>query len=179
MVQEPRDAQGSRGPTVNVTQIFALLPASNPFEPTLSTAPTTWQLPITSSTATQLAFTVGPSNTAAGSPISSITVTIEDASNNPQTSATNAVTLAIGANPSNGTLSGTTTVNAVNGVATFSGLNINKAGTGYLLPLIVAHSRIPCRRAPSPGSTSSHFPSNSDTAVRAVTKVTAGAIATG
>jgi hypothetical protein len=100
-------------------------------------------------------------------------------SNNPQTSATNAVTLAIGANPSNGTLSGTTTVNAVNGVATFSGLNISKTGTGYLLSLIVAHSRIPCRRAPSPGSTSSHFPSNSDTAVRAVTKVTAGAIATG
>ncbi len=120
-------------PSVNVFPIFALLPANNPFEPTLSSAPTTWQLPITSSTATQLAFTAGPSSTAAGSPITSITVTIENASSAPQTSATNAVTLAIGANPSNGTLSGTTTVNAVNGVATFTGLNINKTGTGYTL----------------------------------------------
>ncbi len=30
-------------------------------------------------------------------------------------------------------LNGTKTVNAVNGVATFSGLNISKGGTGYVL----------------------------------------------
>src|SRR6185369_227991 len=49
------------------------------------------------------------------------------------TSATTQITIAIGTNPSSGTLSGTLAVNAVNGVATFSTLNINKAGTGYTL----------------------------------------------
>src|SRR5205823_9379561 len=34
---------------------------------------------------------------------------------------------------SSGTLSGTTTVAAVNGVATFANLNINNPGTGYTL----------------------------------------------
>ena len=44
-----------------------------------------------------------------------------------------AVTVAIGTNPSGGTLSGTKTVNAVAGVATFSGLSIDNIGTGYTL----------------------------------------------
>jgi hypothetical protein len=43
------------------------------------------------------------------------------------------VTIALAANPSGGVLSGTTTVNAVNGVATFSTLTIDKAGIGYQL----------------------------------------------
>ena len=38
-----------------------------------------------------------------------------------------------GHQPGGGTLSGTTTVAAVNGVATFSNLSINKVGTGYTL----------------------------------------------
>src|SRR2546428_5018559 len=37
--------------------------------------------------------------------------------------------LALGANPGSGTLSGTTTVAAVAGVATLPGLSINKVGT--------------------------------------------------
>src|SRR5256712_13063551 len=41
--------------------------------------------------------------------------------------------LALGANPGSGTLSGTTTVAAVAGVATLPGLSINKVGTGYTL----------------------------------------------
>jgi hypothetical protein len=41
--------------------------------------------------------------------------------------------VAIGTNPAAGTLSGTVTLSAVAGVATFSGLSINKAGTGYTL----------------------------------------------
>ncbi len=44
-----------------------------------------------------------------------------------------AVTLAIGTNPGAGTLSGTNPVNAVNGVASFSGLSINQPGNGYTL----------------------------------------------
>src|SRR5207237_1144191 len=42
-------------------------------------------------------------------------------------------TVAIGTNPGGGTLSGTTTVAAVSGVATFSNLSIDKVGTGYTL----------------------------------------------
>ena len=41
--------------------------------------------------------------------------------------------MAIGTNPGGGTLSGTTTVAAVSGVATFAGLSIDKSGTGYTL----------------------------------------------
>ncbi|MBU2539600.1 hypothetical protein KJ786_00340 [Patescibacteria group bacterium] len=43
------------------------------------------------------------------------------------------VTATIGANPGGGTLSGTTTVTAVNGVVTFSNLIIDKVGTSYTL----------------------------------------------
>src|SRR5437667_175579 len=41
--------------------------------------------------------------------------------------------MAIGTNPSTGTLSGTKSVAAVAGVATISGLSIDKEGTGYTL----------------------------------------------
>jgi hypothetical protein len=89
---------------------------------------------ITAGAASKLAFTVQPSNTAAGSPISpAVQVTVQDSSGNTVTTATNSITVAIGTNPSGGTLSGTTTVNAVNGVATFSNLSIDKAGNGYTL----------------------------------------------
>src|SRR5437667_238322 len=39
----------------------------------------------------------------------------------------------LGADPGGGTLAGTTSVNAVSGVATFSTLSINNAGNGYTL----------------------------------------------
>src|SRR5256885_5873691 len=47
--------------------------------------------------------------------------------------ATSSITVAIGTNPASGTLAGTTTVAAVNGVATFANLSINNPGTGYTL----------------------------------------------
>src|SRR5581483_6795218 len=43
------------------------------------------------------------------------------------------VTLTLGNNPAGGTLSGTLTVAAVNGIATFSNLSLDKAATGYTL----------------------------------------------
>ena len=89
---------------------------------------------VTAGTASKLAFTVQPTNVVAGAAITpAVTVTIEDAGGNPVTTATNAVTMAIGTNPSSGTLTGTLTVNAVAGVATFSNLSINAAGSGYTL----------------------------------------------
>ena len=85
-------------------------------------------------TATKLAFTTQPSLVAAGNSITpAVQVTIEDSQGNTVTSATNQIAIAIGTNPSGGTLAGTVAVNAANGVATFSALNINKVGTGYTL----------------------------------------------
>jgi hypothetical protein len=83
---------------------------------------------------TKLGFTVQPSNVAAGSSIApSVTVSVEDANGNVVPTATNSITVAIGTNPASGTLGGTATASAVNGVATFANLNINKVGTGYTL----------------------------------------------
>jgi hypothetical protein len=64
-------------------------------------------------------------------------VEVQDAAGNTISTATS-ITLGIGTNPGNGTLSGTTTVNAVNGVATFSDLSINNSGTGYTLTAAAA-----------------------------------------
>ena len=73
-------------------------------------------------------------NAVAGMSISpAVTVLIRTSNGNTVTGNTTNVTLAITTNPGGGTLSGTTTVAAVNGVATFSNLSINKAGTGYVL----------------------------------------------
>ena len=47
------------------------------------------------------------------------------------TTATNTITLAIKANLGSGVVLGTTTASAVNGVDTFSGLQIEKSGAGY------------------------------------------------
>ncbi len=92
-----------------------------------STAP---QVP----TPVKVTFTVQPNDAVAGVAIApAVQVTVQDASGNTVTSATTSITVAIGANLGGGTLSGPTTANGVNGVATFAGLSIDKAGTGYTL----------------------------------------------
>jgi hypothetical protein len=84
--------------------------------------------------ASQLAFTVQPSASTVGQAIvPPVQVSIQDASGNLVSSAGNAVTVTLGAGPKGATLSGTTTVNAASGVATFSDLRSSKAGTGYTL----------------------------------------------
>ena len=83
---------------------------------------------------TQLAFTIQPSNTGAGSVISpAVQVTAQDAIGNTVTSFNGAVTIAIGLNPVGGTLAGTKSVVASHGVAVFSTLSIERAGAGYTL----------------------------------------------
>ena len=84
--------------------------------------------------AAKLAFGTQPSNTVAGAAISpAVTVRVQDASGNLVTSSTASIILAIGTNPGGGTLTGTTTVSASSGVATFNNLSIDKVGTGYTL----------------------------------------------
>jgi hypothetical protein len=58
---------------------------------------------------------------------------VEDAYGNVVTSASNAVTVALASNPTGAKLSGTSRVTANAGLATFTGLSINKVGTGYTL----------------------------------------------
>jgi hypothetical protein len=88
-----------------------------------------------------LEFNNGPASTAVGAVITSatgsrggpVTVEVLDASGQLDTSSTATVTIAIGSNPGPGSLSGTTTVDASAGVASFSDLSINAAGTNYTL----------------------------------------------
>ena len=84
--------------------------------------------------ATKLGFSVPPTNATAGQAMSpAVQVEIRDAGGGMVSGARDAVTLVLETNPASGTLSGTKTVNAVGGVATFSGLSVDKAGTGYTL----------------------------------------------
>ena len=86
-----------------------------------------------SSAPAKLTFLVQPSDTIADGTMSQVKVEIQDAGGSTVTDATDTIILAIGTNPANGTLSGTKVVAAINGVATFSDLNIDSAGTGYTL----------------------------------------------
>ena len=90
-----------------------------------------------------LAFTSDgqPAGTAANAVITSgfgssggpVKVEVLDGSGQLATGSTAAVTVAIGANPGSGSLSGTATVDASGGVASFSNLSIDKPGIGYTL----------------------------------------------
>ena len=95
----------------------------------------TCALPIcTAGTATHLVFSQQPSNAVSGASIApAITVTALDASNNVATGFANQISLAIATNAGGGTLTGGGAVSPVSGVATFSGVSIDKSGTGYTL----------------------------------------------
>ena len=73
-----------------------------------------------------------PASVTAGSTFG-LTVTAEDSSGNVDSSFDGTVTLAMANNPGGATLGGTLTETATNGVATFSDLTLDKAGTGYTL----------------------------------------------
>jgi hypothetical protein len=90
---------------------------------------------ITTPAAIHLVFTGQPDTTTAGVVIPGVQVTALDATNAVVTSFTGPVTVAIaaGTGANGATLLGTTVVNAVAGVANFSDLSIQKAGTGFKL----------------------------------------------
>ena len=99
----------------------------------LSTA-TSASFNITVGAATQMVYSVEPSNTTATSSVSpAIKVRVHDAGGNLVPTATDSITLVINNDPGSGTLSGTLTVSAVSGEATFSDISIEKVGTGYTL----------------------------------------------
>jgi hypothetical protein len=98
--------------------------------PTSAEASTTvTQTATTNATPTQLAYSQQPSNATAGQAISpAIVVDVENANGDVVTTDNSAVTIAIASGPSGATIGGTLTVDAVNGVATFTGLTLTQAG---------------------------------------------------
>jgi hypothetical protein len=79
----------------------------------------------------KLAFGTQPVTHVAGTPFG-VTVLVQDVDGTTVPASSAGVTLSLNGGPA-GTLQGTVTVSAVSGVATFSGLNITRAGTGYAL----------------------------------------------
>ena len=90
---------------------------------------------ISSAPAATIVYLNQPTNTAAGAVIDSpagVQVETTDAYGN-LASTGDSITLSLGANPTSATLGGTLTSLAVNGIANFSSLAINKTGMGYTL----------------------------------------------
>ncbi|HEX4562352.1 MAG TPA: hypothetical protein VH113_11015 [Gemmatimonadales bacterium] len=84
--------------------------------------------------ATHLVFTAQPVTTQATAAMaSSVIVQAEDGVGAVDTSYSDVITLSFSANPDGGSLGGNFSVNAINGVATFSNLTVDKADTGYVL----------------------------------------------
>ena len=82
---------------------------------------------------TQLAFTTAPTTAAAGASLGAVTVAVRDAGGALTPLFTGPVTIALNAGATGAVLSGTSTVNAVAGVATFSTLSVNLVGAGFTL----------------------------------------------
>jgi hypothetical protein len=80
-----------------------------------------------------LQFSVEPAGAAAGGTMPAVQVTALTTSGVTDTSFVGTVMIAIGTNPSAGSLGGITSVAAAAGVATFNNLTISKAGNGYTL----------------------------------------------
>jgi hypothetical protein len=88
---------------------------------------------VTPAAATQVAITTQPPATVKVSTGFGLQASIEDQFGNVVTTATNTVSVSFANNPTGATLGGTLTLTASQGVATFSGLTINKVGSGYTL----------------------------------------------
>ena len=85
--------------------------------------------------ATQLVVTAQPPSSVTAGLGFGLTVATEDQFDNVDTNFGGSVTVAISKNPGGATLGGTGTMTAQSGAATFSGLTLNRAGTGYTLQI--------------------------------------------
>ena len=81
--------------------------------------------------ANSLSFTTPPADST--SRLSTVVITVLDQFQNPFTSFQGPITVALGNNPSGGQLTGTVTVNAINGIATFDNLFVTVSGSDYSL----------------------------------------------
>jgi parallel beta-helix repeat protein len=121
----PVDLAGNARPTSGSYDIGALQFQGIP--PTPPTPPTPPQSP-PPVTATKLVFGQNPTGATEGAAISpSVIVDVEDSSGNIVTTDSSSVTLTLSI--SSGGLEGTLTADAIHGVATFSDLSVNNAGT--------------------------------------------------
>jgi len=94
---------------------------------------TTGAITVTPAAATQLVITQQPPASVVVNSGFGLQTAIEDAYGNVVTSAGKTVKVALANNPAGAKLGGTLSVKASQGVATFSGLTLNKLGTGYTL----------------------------------------------
>jgi len=112
--------QSSSGTVQFVSQSGEILPLTlRPFDQAPSNLAFLGELP----TAVEAGVTISPP----------IRVAVQDALGKTITSSSLAVTLSLATSPAGGRLLGTTTVNAVNGVATFTNVMIDRGGNGYSL----------------------------------------------
>jgi streptogramin lyase len=88
---------------------------------------------VTPAAASQLVITEQPPASVTVNSAFGLQASIEDAYGNVVTSDTNTVSVALANNPTGAKLGGTLSVSASQGVATFSGLTINKVGSGFTL----------------------------------------------
>jgi hypothetical protein len=87
----------------------------------------------------KIAFVTQPSDSMAGTPVQPVvTVELLDGNGNQVTGSNGTVTLTLEQNGTNAPLAGTTSAVANSGLATFSNIVVNNAGTGYTLEASVA-----------------------------------------
>ncbi|HYH99699.1 S8 family serine peptidase [Hyalangium sp.] len=132
----PADATFAAGVATGVSMSFRTLgdqsvTASDTADAAINGSATT---NVTAGAPTALEFRTQPSDSTAGEAIfPSVQVGLVDQFGNDVTTGENTITVALGANPGNSTLSGSTTVDAANGVATFGNLSLDKVAAGYTL----------------------------------------------
>ncbi|HYC34018.1 MAG TPA: PxKF domain-containing protein [Gemmatimonadales bacterium] len=128
--------------TLTLTTSSTTAPGSYPFqiralrgpdcEPAIS--PTVGGLLTVIGPPVRLAFGMHPTTSISGLPITpAVTVRVLDAGANVVLNSSAVITVAFGANPAGGSLGGTLTRAAANGVATFPDLTVDRFGNGYTL----------------------------------------------
>jgi alpha-tubulin suppressor-like RCC1 family protein len=127
----------SSDPSVAIVDTTGLALSKGPGQTTITATgrgtPGNATLTVTQAAAA-LVFSVPPTNAIAGEAVNpAIQVEVRDGSGHLLAGDRRAITLAFGANPGSALLHGSTTVNAVGGIATFSGITIETADSGYTL----------------------------------------------
>jgi hypothetical protein len=113
--------QAGSGYTITAATIVGVNPAS------------TTAIQVTAAPATTLAVMTEPPASFVANTQFEVDLVAKDPYGNVDQSFTGPLTIAISSGPSGGSLGGTTTVHAVAGVATFTDLVLNTAGSGYIL----------------------------------------------